>query len=98
MGGKKPKPGCWRCSICNLNYRDDTQFKNCVVCDEPLSHFSDIYPHDDIVDRVRKAVYHHPGRKPEYGGASALEQFDKHIESLGGADDFIFECEKGRVL
>jgi len=51
----------------------------------------------DLIERIRAAVYKLPDKRIDYGGASALEKFDKEVQSLGGADDFLFECEKGQA-
>lgn len=94
MGRKRPKPGTWRCSNCNLNYPDTTELSHCVVCDTELNHFNNDFPHADLIDRIKMAVAHTPERKLDFGGPTALLRFAKEISSLNGADDFIFECEK----
>ena len=88
----KGDPGCWRCSMCNLNYPDNTDYRACVVCDEELNHFSDVYADTDLIENIRKAVYRHPGRVENYGGATALEKYAKECASLEGVDDFLLEC------
>jgi len=91
------KATCLRCSICNLNYKPDKEEHTCFVCDGKLSPFFNTPPHSDLIERIRAAVYKLPDKRIDYGGASALEKFDKEVQSLGGADDFLFECEKGQA-
>lgn len=93
MGPKKKKEeACWRCSTCNLNYPDDTEIENCVVCDSKLNHFTGVAAHEDLIDRIKAAVWRKPSsQRPEFG-ASALERFGKEVNTLVGVDDFLFEC------
>ena len=80
-----------RCSDCSIDYPTD-HTGPCVVCDGSLSYFSNCEPTEDLADAIAKAAWRDTGSFKLYGGATMMERFEKTLDSLRGADDFLVEC------
>ena len=82
-----------RCSTCSLDY-PVAKTGPCVVCGGELNHFSNVDAMEpmELIDSVKKLVWRNPTSFNLYGGATNLEKFQKTIDSLRGADDFLLEC------
>ena len=92
---------CRRCSTCSIDYpvkdAETPEGKDysdpCDACDGGLSYFSNIEPAEDWREQVGQMLWRaDEGWAPLWGGATMMTRFQREIESLAGADDFVFEC------
>lgn len=51
--------------MCNINYPQEVRFEECPACGEETSPFSNVFVHDDWLDRAVDAVHSMDGEIPD---------------------------------
>ncbi len=84
-----------RCSTCSLDLPldDFDALAKCPLCEGGLSYFQNIEGNPDWREEVAQARWREPAAtSPMYGGATVMTRFERYLDSLVGADDFVLEC------